>query len=637
MPEGIWDCCSRSGDRFLVEIVYIIAIATGAAGLGLTLLRRVGPICHSRAEELVFSLGFGLGAIALGVLALGYAHLLYTEVLYGLLALAVLVGSRQLIGLAGRLQGQFSGRYPNWRSFYFWLIALTGFGLLLNLLRALLPAYGAVDPLAYHLALPKFYLLKHHISFERTLTGALYPDNVGMLYLLAIGLRDASLAQVVHWFMGATTVVGIWCFCRMYFNNRVGVWAAAIYAFTPVFVFFSSLSYVDVGVGLFQFLGIWALFKWMQEGERRALVLAAVFMGLAMGAKHTSIFVAIVAWLLIAARGLYYREGIRSTAVLLALYTAIALGLALPWYLRALWEAGNPVWPVANALFGGLPYKGSYSVSSGVIVDGMVGIAERVQHLLHVSATSLWQWAWNEKLGWQRATGVYYVALLPGIIAYWRYPRVRWLGLSCLLYYLLAVLYVDGNPRYNMALFALCSALAGFVAEQLSRQSTRPLGLLIKAAFVLTVVGNLAQGYALSFQGVRYALSQQTADGFLLDNEANYQAFRYINKQLPQDAKVLLQGIVKGYYCDRVYLWDHPYQMLLQYGDYKTAEELLARLHELGITHIARMIYIPPGRTQGVGYPQYFAEALHENFRKKYLKLLHRDNGYVVFELVNPS
>ena len=84
-------------------------------------------------------------------------------------------------------------------------------------------------------------------------------------------------------------------------------------------------------------------------------------------------------------------------------------------------------------------------------------------------------------------------------------------------------------------------------------------------------------------------------------------------------------------------MWDHPYQMILQYRDLKTSDAMLARMRELGISHIVRMIYIPPGRTQGVGYPQYFSDALHEDFRKKYLKLLHRDRGYVVFEVVYPS
>ena len=64
----------------MVELVFMTAISIVAAGVGLTLWRRVGPICVSRAEELVFSIGFGLGVIALGMLALGLANLLYVEV-----------------------------------------------------------------------------------------------------------------------------------------------------------------------------------------------------------------------------------------------------------------------------------------------------------------------------------------------------------------------------------------------------------------------------------------------------------------------------------------------------------------------------------------------------------------------------
>ena len=620
----------------MVDLVYMAAIAIVAAGAGLTILRRIGPIYESRAEELVFSLGLGLGVLALVVMALGFAHLLYPGAFYALLAAGALLGGRELIGLAGRLQGYMRGSRVDWRSFYFWLALLIGCGLVLNLFRALTPAHGAVDPLAYHLALPKLYLLRHYLSFERTLTGALYADNVGMLFLLAIGLRDATLAQVVHWFMGVTTVVAIWCFCRRRFNSEVGVWAAAIYAFTPVFVYFSPVSYVDVGVGMFQFLGLWSLFNWWRESGRRHLVLTAVFMGLAMGSKHTGIFIALVAGGMIAGRSLYNRESPMAIVQSVVLYGAVALGLALPWYARAMWEAGNPVWPVANSIFHGLPYKGSFSLTTvGEVVEET--FFDRAGELFYWSVASLWEWAWSEQWGWQKATGIYYVALLPGVVVYWRRPGVRWLVVAGLAYYLLAVLYIDGNPRYNLALFALFSVPAGYVAEQLSRQRVRALGLVVRVAFVCTLVGNIGQGYALSYKGVDYVFSSQTPQGFLIENEGNYQAFRFVDKHLPIDAKVLLQGIVKGYYCERVYMWDHPYQMLLQYREHNTPADLLARMRELEITHIVRMIRIPVGRVKMVGYPQYFADAMHEEFRKKYLKLLHRDPGYVVFEVVYPS
>ncbi|MGY8827874.1 MAG: hypothetical protein ACKVJG_28880, partial [Candidatus Latescibacterota bacterium] len=93
----------------MVELVYIFLIATIAAGIGLTLLRKIGPICDSRAEELAFSIGLGLGGLALCVLGLGLTHLLYREVFYGLMVLGAVLGWKELVGLAGRLQGRFSG------------------------------------------------------------------------------------------------------------------------------------------------------------------------------------------------------------------------------------------------------------------------------------------------------------------------------------------------------------------------------------------------------------------------------------------------------------------------------------------------------------------------------------------------
>ena len=111
-----------------------------------------------------------------------------------------------------------------------------------------------------------------------------------------------------------------------------------------------------------------------------------------------------------------------------------------------------------------------------------------------------------------------------------------------------------------------------------------------------------------------------TKEQFLLENEGNYGVFRYVNENLPLDAKLLLQGIVKGYYCKRDYLWDHPHQRVINYEDYSTPELLIEKMKELGISHIVRMIHIPPSRLYA--YPQYFADEFHESFRMRYLRLI---------------
>lgn len=620
----------------MVESLFIILLAASAAGSGLAILRRVGPICTSRAEELTFSIGLGLGGIALVTFFLGLLNLLYTPVFYALILAGLFLGRNELVGLAGRVQGRVIESIPDWKSFYFWIVFLVSIVLFLNLLRALMPAHGAVDPLAYHLALPSIYLAKHHLSFEQTLTGALYPDNIGMLYTLALALRGATLAQAIHWFFGFATVLAICSFCRDYFSIQVGLFAAVIYTLTPVVLFFSPLAYVDVGVGFFQFMALWALFKWTREGGRRTLVLVAIFTGLGMGSKHTALFLGVAFALIIITRLLIQKQSPKDIILALFIYGGLSLLIASPWYTRAWWHAGNPVWPIANEIFSGVHYGSSFSISKPKITESTGVSWDRLGELTYWFGVSLWEWTWNDKMGWQRAIGIYYVALCPIAFLYWRQGRIRWLILCSVLYYLLVVSYIDGNPRYNLAFFALLSVLAGLGAARLSEHQSPLFRIIFRSAFLATLFCGIAQSYALAFTAVNYNSSSQNSDQFLQDYESNYKALTFVNQQLPMDAKVLLQGIVKGFYCEREYLWDHPYQTLLNYDQLKSSGEMLSRMKMLGITHIVRMIQIPTSRVK-MGYPQYFMDVTHENFRKKYLKLLYRDPGYVVFEIVYPS
>ncbi|MEE3233041.1 MAG: glycosyltransferase family 39 protein [Candidatus Latescibacterota bacterium] len=622
----------------MVEFLYMFVLLVCSAGIGRVALGRTGVCIVSRAEELVFSLGLGLGILSIILFILGQFYLYYASVFYALILIGGLVGHKELVGFAGRVQGCLGQIKLNLKSYLFWLAVLVLIGLFFNAIRSLVPAYGAVDPLAYHLALPSIYLQKHYLSFEQTLTGALYPDNIGLLYLLCIGLRDSSLAQVMHFTFSVMTVFAIWCFCRNLFVSRVGIWASVIFVFTPVIMFFSPLAYIDIGVGFFQFMALWAWIKWRDDQESSTLLLCGIFTGFAMGSKHTAIPLALcigVANLWISYRKHRVFKGI---AVDVMTYATPAILLVLPWYIRAYSEAGNPIWPVANGLFGGLDYGGGFSINVLIGVSeygsgfGTVKLVPRLIEWGEVLVSSLWKWSWDGTLGWQRAIGIHYVALLPGICFFLRDKKIRFIAGVALFYYCLSVLVVDGNPRYNIAFFALLSILVGFVADQWGHLSSRLLATLFRLVFAVSLIGSAAQSFALAYPAFQYAQSAMNKDQFLLENEGNYEAFRYVNQNLPVDAKILLQGIVKGFYCKRDYLWDHPHQKVISYEDYSTPELLIKRMKDLGISHVVRMIRIPPSRKHA--YPQYFADEFHESFRMKHLKLLHRDRSYVVFEVV---
>ncbi|MCC7264382.1 MAG: glycosyltransferase family 39 protein [Candidatus Latescibacteria bacterium] len=618
----------------MVELIYICLLGVVAVGFGRRVLRWLGISNYWLAEELAFSFGLGLGALALGVLVLGLTHLLYEGSLYLLVLACGVAGSRELLGVGGRLKSRVQYGYWQPRSYYFWIPVLALAGFSFNLLRALTPAWGAVDPLAYHLALPALYLKKHYLSFEPTITGTMYPDNIGMLYTLAIGLRGAVLAQLVHLAMAVGTALALIGFCRRFFDLRVGLWAAVIFSSLPVVVFFAPLGYIDVGVCLFQFLGCWALFNWLEERDRKMLLLAAVFIGLSLGAKHTAIPLAVLGLAIVVVAE--WRRASPAAEILRrsAWWVGVVLLLAGPWYLRALVVAGNPVWPIANSVFAGFPYYSVYNAGGG----GGAGAAsawlpswERLQEQLFVSATSLWKWSMAPG-DLQKAIGGYLIVLLPGLLLYARSRRVLLLTAFCAVNYLVLVLYIGGVPRYNLYLFALLSVLAGYVAERLVHGAVGRWRWVFQAVFALTLVCNLAWGYYEAHEAVEYHLSGKSDEQFLAEHEGNYRVFQAVNRQLPEDAVVLLQGLVQGYYCDRPYLWDHPYQRVINYHDYATPEALYARMKALGISHVVRLINVP-GIRINLGYPQYFADPFHEAFRRQYLKLLYRDESYALFEL----
>ena len=173
------------------------------------------------------------------------------------------------------------------------------------------------------------------------------------------------------------------------------------------------------------------------------------------------------------------------------------------------------------------------------------------------------------------------------------------------------------------------------VAEGLVQGRLHKGRAVLQAGIFVTMAFNLVWNYGLAEASIDYFKQGKAEEQFLLEREGNYRVYQVVNKQLPVDSKVLLQGIVKGYYCDKPYLWDHPYQRVINYADYNTLEKLIERMRELGLTHIVRMIQVPSSRVR-LGYPQYFSDEFHEAFRKKYLQLLYKDESFVLFAIKYP-
>ena len=618
----------------MTEILLALALIGGATGVGRHVLHLVDAPRADRAETAVFSFALGLGSLIAIVMGLGLVGGLYRPVIWISVGLWCLSGWRILWLRGAADAGSLRMMRLDYHSPYVWLGFVGALALLLHLSRALVPPHGATDPLAYQLALPKLYLFDHRLSFHPTITGALYPANMGLLYVVALTLRNGILAQILHLSLAGAVCAGIFAAGRRYLSWQSGVLGAVIFSFMPIVVIFAPQGYVDVGLCFFQFTALWAVANWARAPERRALLLAALLSGLAAGVKHQGLSTVVLGVLMLVLRRIVVDRNLRFAIGDVAFYVGIVLALVCPWYGRALAHSGNPVWPLANGVFHGLAfgYQPVIASGGGSTVSGWWQVLVPSAKWFHTYAQSMNPWYWTfDPVGWQKAIGVYFVALIPVVSLFIRRRIVWQLTLFCLGYYIILVRLLHMNPRYGLVLFAVASLLCGFAAHRLASVSWRPFRVLFLGAFLLTALLNLTWSYALARPYFPVVLGAEGRDVFLTKTEASYRLFRYVRDNTPEDARLLLQGIVKGFYCDREYLWDHPHQSVVGY-DGKSADELYDHLRQLGVSHIARMIRIPPGRVS-LGYPQYFTDELHERFRAQYLRLVYRDESFVLFEL----
>ena len=623
----------------MIELLFVSVLGISTSGNGHFCLRRARVYFDNKLEKWCFSAVVGLGLLAFLILCFGLAHLLYSGVLYLLLAIWAIFGLREVQRVVVELRASalclMNAREA--RPFYLVVASLGLIAFGLCALRALAPPHGATDPLAYQLALPKIYLLKNYLSFEPTITGALYPSFMGLLFLVGISLKSGIVAQLIHLSAALICVLAICSFCRTYFTLSVGVLAGTMFSFVPIVVIFGPQGYVDIGLCLFQFMAFWALINWIHRADRKMIILAGIFAGFALGTKHQGIPTLLFGGLVIICTGVYLKRRIGSIAGDAGIFCVLAIGIVGPWYLRGFVEAGNPIWPMANSLFHGAAQFGlspevDYADDGGGdrLILGIVPTWTWVNQ--YWQSLSPWAWTFSPK-GWQKAIGIYFVALVPGIFFLKRARLITALAVFCATYYLVLIRFLHMNPRYAIVLLGFLCILAGIVADHLYK-SNKIVSKVFSVAFIVTLIFNVTWSYALARPVFNVAFGRESPENFLRRNETNYDLFKFVNENMTDDSLILLQGIVRGYYCDRQYMWDHPHQGTIRYEDYENAEELYERMRDLEITHVARMIQVPPSRTY-LGYPQYFADEFHEDFRNRYLRLMWRDQNYALFSLID--
>ncbi|MBN1666256.1 MAG: hypothetical protein JW862_04185, partial [Anaerolineales bacterium] len=133
-------------------------------------------------------------------------------------------------------------------------------------------------------------------------------------------------------------------------DDRVAGLSLLVLASMPSLHLLASWAYTDFTLAYFCLAVLFSLTGWRRAQGRTALpwlLLAASNAGMAMGVKYTSFILPISAVLLLFWWG---RHQLRRAWRPVLLFSLVALLIASPWYLRNLFQTGNPVYPF---VFGG--------------------------------------------------------------------------------------------------------------------------------------------------------------------------------------------------------------------------------------------------------------------------------------------
>ncbi len=600
----------------MLEILSLFLIVLVSTALGKKVFKLFKVKFLSQLDNFLFSLGLGLGALSCLVLALGCLGWLYPLIFYLLFIFFFVFLFKEIREIVGSFwEKAHHLDYSQLTLFEILLFIILGLHILFNLLVSLAPSIYW-DELHYHLTAPSIFIQAHKISYLPFIPNSNYPLALEMLYTLGMLLRGDLLPALIHWLFGVLTVVGIYSFSRHYFNPRVALLSSSIFYATPVINWLSNIAYVDLGFTFYLLLSTFAFFNYLLKKEDKHLYLAAIFCGFSLSIKYSGVICLFLLNLGIGASFFLNRDKFLPYLKKMAIFSIISLLVASPWYLKNFVFTGNPVYPFLGSFFGGIEVKASKEVWQSII--GFGGRGKGIRSLLLLP--------WNITIYGQYFAGLIgpiFLSFIPLLLFFRGVERkVKYLLVFSGLYFLFWF-FSSQQSRFLLPGLATLGIGIAWLTEQLRRKD-RYWECFIALIMIATFIFNF---YLLSYaQSGRLpvALHLESKDHYLSSHLNTYEAFKFIDKELPLSSKIFIANDNRGYYCNRSFIYNIFYQTL--FTPENSAEVRYKRLKDLGVTHLLLNMNL-------YRYSPKICSLVEEDLRKGYLKPIYARSEVYLFRV----
>jgi 4-amino-4-deoxy-L-arabinose transferase-like glycosyltransferase len=562
----------------LINLVFIFLFWISVFGWGSLFLKKQ----ENKLEINLFRIGFGAAVVIAFTLIIGFAGYLYPLPIIVFLTIGLAMG----LNLISKNWQEISLNYIhgfNLKEKVFLIALIYPFSV--ALIGALSPE-TFYDSTVYHLGVPQAWINSHKIYPLNRMLMSFYPFNVQMLYTIGLMLRDEMAAKLIHLSFGVFNFVIVFVMLNKYFSRSVAWLGSVIFFTTPFVPVIAAKTAIEMGIAFFEVLAFFAFMNWINNKEKKWLIISAVFSGLGMGSKYISLYAAAsLVFTLIFIRLIRDKASIKDVIKETAIFVAIASLVVSPWLIRNYIWAKNPIFPFLWEKMGNI------KLTSLEYFSDPPRRPFTIKNILMLP----WDFATNAKIQ-EAYCGPVYLIFLPLLFLFKRKNRqIDPFIVYSLIYYFIWQ-YTQAYFRMLVPALTVISGVFAYFIWNVPSSFIKKTAVWI---VVIMALGNIQlastlQKYSENPLGVSLGLvsrAEHLSKGKGVGSyvSPDYNAINWINENLPKDSYVLLLGDIRGLYLKRRFLThsvsDYP-PIVEIVRNSKNEDEVYEKLKNLGITHV---------------------------------------------------
>lgn len=513
------------------------------------------------------------------------------------------------------------------------------------------------DALVHHLAVPKLYLRHGGIHEIPFMVFSYYPMNLDLLYLVPLYFGNDIIPKFIHFTFALLTAWLIFSYLMRRIDSTYALFGVIFYLSMPIIVKLSITVYVDLGLVFFSTASLLLVLRWAEEGfGLRLLLLSALFCGLAAGTKYNGLITLFLLSLFVPFLYSRYTRGRMHGFLKPARYGILFLFVALlcfsPWMIRNYVWTSNPVFPLYDQWFNPQDELNRQAVDLFTVRSSIYH--ESWWQVLLLPVRVFFQGQDGNPQYFDGKLNPF-LLLLP-FCAYYRMEedpqvlRTEKVVLHAFVLLFFASAFFGGHMRIRyispiipplviLSTFGvrnMVKTVAGLSGRYLRDMGFAAIFLITSFSLWLNVCYIRDQYEYVDPLG--YLSGNVSRDEYIGKFRSEYPAMRYINENLPADARVLFMFLGnRGYYCDRQYVLDmqrnrSTFRQLVKASS--DPQTIFLGLKDMGITHIL-IHYDIFDEWCRTNFSMEEREVIRAFF-KKYMRLLFFKRGYGVSLIVEP-